>query len=252
MKVVNLIPTYNEAENIGPMLQALAKMAQANRRHQFLTIVVDDNSPDGTGELAKKFKQVQVLSGSRQGLGMAMVRGLKYVSKNIRADVVVTNECDFAYHPNLIPRALKLIEDGNDVVIGSRHVSGGATTGWTWQRRLNHWVANTAFATWLAGVTQVSDHNGAFRAIRINKVLKKINWTDMPTGFAFFNYWLYKMTLLTDKIVEMPINYQFRRRGESKISFNPKYFRHYVHDVGEYIKFCVLIRLQAKRIEKST
>ena len=171
-----------------------------------------------------------------------MARGIKYALNTLKADVVITNEADFAFDPFKIPKLLKKLGEGYDVVIASRHVGEGKTEGWTWERKLNHWIANTFFATWVAGVNEVTDHNGAFRTVR-SEILRKINWGDMPKGFGFFNYWLYKMIGVTDKVCEIPVTYKFRTKGESKVSFNPKYIWTYLRDVGEYIWVCFKIRL---------
>ena len=154
MRVVNIIPTYNEAENIEPMLRELARIAKKNRKYKFVTLVVDDSSPDGTGEIVKriqsKSKNIYLLTGEKKGLGVAMARGIKYALNTLKADVVITNEADFAFDPFKIPKLLKKLGEGYDVVIASRHVGEGKTEGWTWERKLNHWIANTFFSTLFA------------------------------------------------------------------------------------------------------
>ncbi len=253
LRVVNLLPTYNEIDNIIPMLKALNKIAIHNKKYEFVTLVVDDNSPDGTGVVVKEFKSilrnpVYLLTGSKQGLGRAIVKGIKYAIKYLKADIIVSNECDFAFDPELIPRFLAKIDAGFDVVIGSRHIREGKTTGWTMSRKINHWIANTFFATWIAGITNISDHNGLFRVVRVKNILDKMTWKNAPYGFGFLNYWAWKMTLLTDKICELPVTYHFRTKGESKVSFNTKYAKTYLRDVIEYIKICLAIRLQSLNI----
>lgn len=248
MKVVNIIPTYNEIENIRRLLVELDGLAARNRQYKWATLVVDDKSPDGTGKVVRgyvaKNMRVKLLEGNKNGLGVAMCRGISYALKEIGADIVVTNEADFAYDLQLIPKMLKKIEQGWDVVIGSRHVKNGGVEGWTLNRIINHYVANRIFATWLAGTTEVSDHNGAFRAVRVRGIMDKIDWDKMRvSGFGFFNYWCFLLTRLTRKIYELPIVYQFRTKGESKVSFNPKYFTTYLRDVLEYVWLCFRIRI---------
>ncbi len=245
--VVNLIPTYNERQNITPLLEQYLLLAKKLPRYKFLMLVVDDNSPDGTGEIVQryqsKYKNIFLLKGRKRGLGVAMIRGLKYAVKALEADIVISNEADFAYDIKKIPFMLDQIKDGFDVVVASRHVKGGNTQGWTTNRRLNHWVANKLLATWVAGTSEVNDHNGAFRAVRVSGVLNKINLDNLNTaGFGFFNYYMYKLTAVTKKICEFPITYRFRTRGESKVSFNSKYVRTYLRDVVEYIMLCARIR----------
>ncbi len=252
MLVVHIIPTYNEKENIELFLTALLKIKHQDKRRRHLILVVDDKSPDGTGQLVRQFalkhQFVYLLSGAKQGLGKAMARGLRYAIFKLKADVVIPNEADFAFDPKYILPALKKIDQGYDVVVGSRHVGDGRTEGWTTNRKINHWIANTLFATWVAGVRQVSDHNGAFRAVRVKRVLDKLSFNNYPTGFGFFCYWLFKLTRVTDKFYELPVVYKFRTKGESKISFNPKYLGNYLRDVIEYIGLSFQIRRERIKI----
>ncbi|MEK7101497.1 MAG: glycosyltransferase [Patescibacteria group bacterium] len=252
MLVVHIIPTYNEKENIELFLTALLKVKYQDKERKHLILVVDDNSPDGTGQLVRQFtlkhRFVYLLSGAKRGLGKAMIRGLVYAVKELKADVVIPNEGDFAFDPKYILPALKKIDQGYDVVVGSRHVGDGRTEGWTVNRKINHWIANTFFATWVAGVRQVSDHNGAFRAVRVKGVLDKLSFNNYPTGFGFFCYWLFKLTQVTDKFYELPVVYRFRTRGESKISFNLKYLGNYLRDVMEYIDLSFQIRRERTKM----
>lgn len=252
MQVVHIIPTYNEKENVGLFLAALGKVVRQDRKRTHLILVVDDNSPDGTGRLVKEFaashRNIYLLTGPKRGLGVAMVRGLRYAMRKLRADVVIPNEADFAFDPKYVLPALDKIDQGFDVVVGSRHVGGGQTSGWTTNRKINHWVANTVFATWVAGIHEVYDHNGAFRAVRVKGVQDQLDLASFPAGFGFFCYWLYKLSQVTERFYELPITYKFRVRGESKISFNPKYFGNYLRDVAEYVNLSFQIRLERLKI----
>jgi dolichol-phosphate mannosyltransferase len=248
-KVVILIPTYNEVENIQKLIPSLEKLLKKHKKYIFKILIVDDRSPDGTGEAVKKlqknFKNLVLLSGRKEGLGKAMIRGYAYAIKKLQADVIVSNEADFAFDFKHLGYMLKKIDQGADVVVGSRHVGIGKTEGWTLNRRLNHWVANTFFATWVAGVREVYDHNGAYRAIRVKGVLDQLDLKSLPVqGFAFFFYSLYKLTTVTQKFDEFPVIYRFRTNGESKVSFNPKYVRTYIHDIAEYAKLAFAVRME--------
>ena len=253
MRITVIIPTYNEKENIGELIEKTFKVVKG-KSDEYTILVVDDNSPDGTGLIVKKFqsryKNLILLQQKKEGVGKAMTKAYLYTLKNLRPDVVVSTEADFAYDPKYILDALGKVKEGTDVVVGSRHVGIGKTEGWTKSRKLNHWVANKFFATWIAGVSEVYDHNGAFRAIRVKGVLDKINFRKIRTsGFGFFNYFLFKLTQITNKFYELPIVYRFRTKGESKISFNPKYFFTYLHDVFEYIYLSFKIRLEKVNIK---
>lgn len=250
MRIVNIIPTYNEKENIELMLGTLKKIAQKNPQWQFKTLVVDDNSPDDTGKLVrqwqKKDQSVYLLTGPKKGLGQALLRGCIYAIEKLKADIIVPNDCDFSWNPEKIPQLVKKIEQGDDVVVASRHKAGGQIKGWSKFRKLNHWVSNTLFATYVAGIKEVKDHNGNFKAIRVkgvldqvplNKLLKEIK----VVGFAFEPYILYQLSKVTNKFYEIPAIFKFRTQGEAKIG--SKYFKTYLRDVLEYIKLSFLIRL---------
>lgn len=251
MKVVNIIPTYNEKENILAMLKTLSKIARENRQWQFKTLIVDDNSPDKTGKIVKqwlkKHKSVYLLTGPKKGLGTALLRGFIYAIKNLKADVIIPNDCDFSWNPNKIPLLLEKIKKGFDVVVASRHSDGGQTHGWSLFRKLNHWVSNVLFATWIACIKEVKDHNGNFKAIRVKKVLDQVPLGNLlkkvkVQGFAFQPYILYELSKVTKKFYEAPVVFKFRLKGEPKIS--KKYLKTYFKDVLEYIKLCFLIRLK--------
>ncbi len=243
-----MIPTYNERENIEKLLNELLQRTKHLKPHQFEIIIIDDQSPDGTADIVrgfrKKFKNIHLLSHKKEGLGRAMIRGYKYVLKNFKTDVVVTNEADFGFSFKHLPKMLEKIEEGYDVVVTSRHVGGGRSEGWTLSRKINHWVANTLFAQIIGGVKAVYDKNGAMRAIRVKGILDKLNFNKFPTrGFAFFFFQIYRLSQITDKFYEIPSIFRFRQKGESKVSFNPKYLRSYLRDVVEYVRLAFGIRL---------
>jgi len=247
LKIVNLIPTYNEKENILTLLSQLDLLSKKHPQYSWTTVIIDDNSPDGTGLLIKnfhpKFMRLILITGPKLGLGIAMRRGLNYLLKELDSDVVITNEADFAYDLNLIPKAISKIKNGFDVVLSNRHGNKNSVQGWNLNRKFNHFVANTIFASWIAGVTKIIDHNGAFRAVKIKSIVDSTNWDQFPSrGFGFFNFWTYLLTTQTSKIYQMPITYHFRSKGESKVSLNPKYLFIYFHDVFEYILLCFRIR----------
>jgi len=249
MKIVNIIPTYNERENIKLMLEALRKIAKENPQYQFETLVIDDDSPDNTGKIVKDYmngdSSVHLITGPKKGLGNALIRGYKYAIEKLKAEVVIPNDCDFSFDPYKIPELLIKIEEGYDVVVASRHIGKGATEGWSLFRKLNHWVSNVFLATYVAGIKEVRDHNGNFKAIRVKGVLDKVPLDELLgkikiRGFGFQAYILYELSKVTRKFYEVPVVFKFRTRGEAKIG--KKYLKSYLRDVFEYIKLSILIR----------
>lgn len=253
MRVTILIPTYNEKDNAVKLISELNFLTKKLKGYTFKILIVDDNSPDGTGEIIKKYalrqKNLILLSHKKEGLGKAMIRGYKYALKNLNPDIIVTNEADFGFDFKLMPKMLAKISEGYDVVVASRHVGEGRTDGWTQNRKINHWIANSLFAKYIAGVTEVYDKNGAFRAVRVKGVLDKINFNSFPLrGFSFFFYLIYRLSKVTDKFFEIPATFTFRRVGESKVSFNPRYFKIYLRDTFEYVFLAFKIRLEKLRL----
>ncbi len=126
MRVVNIIPTYNEKENIGKMLETLEKIAGKIKKHEFLTLVVDANSADGTQEVVRKLmrknKKIFLLTGPKKGLGHDLIRGYRYAMKELGAELVIPNDADFQWDPCHIPEMLRKIDQGYDVVVASRHI----------------------------------------------------------------------------------------------------------------------------------
>lgn len=126
-RVCFIIPTYNEAENITLLLQRLSELYQ-DRNMMFL--VVDDESPDGTGLLVREFARrdarVHLLEGKKRGLGAAYVRGITHAMDRLEAEVVVQMDADFSHDPEDAGRLVECVATGADVVIGSRYVPGGS------------------------------------------------------------------------------------------------------------------------------
>lgn len=247
MKIVHIIPTFNEKENIGRMIEVLQDLAKL---HNWQTdiLIVDDHSPDGTAGVVKiyqkKFQNIHLILKKKEGLGRALILGYEYAIRKLHADVVIPNDADFQWDPYDIPRLMKKLQEGFDVVVASRHVPGGKVVGWNWFRKLNHEVSNTLLAWWLAGVKEVADHAGNFKAIRVKGILDKVALSKMKNvGFSFQLHILYELSKTGAKFAEVPSVFRERKFGKSKIGFN----RYYLRDVLEYIKSSLSIRVERSK-----
>lgn len=246
-RLVIMVPTYNERENIGLMLEALDEISGEINNYSVVILLVDDSSPDGTAEVAGQVvlvnSRLEINLGPKQGLGKALIRGYQYAIDKLNAQIVVSIDCDFLFHPNDIPKLLNEIDNGYDVVLGSRHDENGtAVQGWPMSRYITHWIANDFFGGFIAGNKIVKDHNANFRAIR-SEILKRVPWDELPTqGYGFLNYMIYVFESLGAKFKEVKVEMTWRTLGESKVSFNPKYFRTFFRDTKEYIITCFKIR----------
>jgi dolichol-phosphate mannosyltransferase len=250
MHIVHVLPTFNESANIGPMLEALRAMAPRFPDDKWSMLVVDDDSPDGTADVVRqmqtRYPEVHLLTGPRRGIGSAVARGLRHAMDELKADIIVTNDADFQWNPDDIPRLLDKIREGADVVVASRHVPGGEVGGFSPFRWLNHFIASQVLATYLAGVNEVHDHSGNFRAFRVHGVLDRIDLGILDPGYPFFLDILGSLSMVTQKFAEVPSAFVPRKLGQSKI--NPL-SRRYISDVSRY--FAVAARIRLRRLRHS-
>jgi dolichol-phosphate mannosyltransferase len=213
-----VIPTYNEAENVPVMVGDLLILDLPGLE----VLIVDDNSPDGTGrvaeDLAKKHPgRVHVIHRSgKLGLGTAYITGFRYALDR-GAQLVVQMDADFSHSPSYIPRFVQDIKD-YDVVIGSRYVSGGATDErWGWWRYLLSWWANSVYTRLILGL-KVKDATAGFKCWR-RATLEGIGLDRVQSNGYVFQV---EMAYLTEKcgfrFLEIPIYFEDRRIGQSKMT----------------------------------
>lgn len=243
MKVVNMISTYNEKENVGPMIETLEKIGENNPKYQFENLIVDSHSPDGTGEivrqLAKRRKNLFLLETPR-GLGVSLIAGYKYAVKELKAEVVIPNDVDFQWDPQLIPEMLQKIDEGFDVVVPSRHTKG-AKEAFTGFRKLTHFVSNDLLNGYWAGIHEVKDKAGNFKAIRVKNILDKVDLDKLNVrGFVIQSTMIYELSKTGAKFVEIPAVFGARRAGESKVGFSWQF----VKDIIETVKNSTRIRFE--------
>lgn len=246
MRVVHLLSTYNEKENIGPMIEYLEKLAKDMSQYEFIILVVDSHSPDGTGEIVKKMaktrKNLHLLETPR-GLGISLIQGYKYAIDTLKADIVIPNDADFQWDPGLIPMMLAKIEEGYDVVVPSRHVAGGKDN-FTPFRKVTHFVSNTLFNYYWGGIREVKDLAGNFKAIRVKDVLDKVPLEKLNVrGFVIQSTMIYELSKTKAKFIEIPAIYGDRRAGKAKVGFNTQFIK----DIFETIKNTTRIRMERSK-----
>jgi len=226
-KVVVIMPTYNEAANISLMIEELVgkefpKITQA----KMLLLVVDDNSPDGTGKIVKdymkKYKNVHLLMGDKKGLGMAYIRGMRYAMKMLGADAVIEMDADFQHDPKYVKRLVNAYLNGADYVIGSRYIKGGSIPkSWAWYRKAMSFFGNM-FARIVLFKPKLHDITTGFRLTRVKGVLDKIKLESIRElkRFAYKIDLFFQTTKITKNVVEVPIH--FRQRTKEASKFNMK------------------------------
>jgi dolichol-phosphate mannosyltransferase len=247
MKVVAIIMTYNEKENVGPMMDAWLKIAKENPKYQFEVLIVDANSPDGTGEIVKKYHQqhenIKLLSGPRMGYGKDLVKGYKYAMEEMKADVLVPIDADFQWDPFLTPKLLKKIDEGYDVVVASRGVPGGKDDFGLF-RKLTHWLSDTILAYYWAGIKEVKDHAGAFKAIRVKGVLDQVQLEKLDVvGFVVQMKTIYELSKTKAKFFEIPAIYGQRKAGQPT-TVGLKSLPRFLKYVFEYALIATKIRIE--------
>ena len=215
MRAVICLPTYDEIENLEPMLRALGEVLGPDDR----VLVIDDNSPDGTGELADRLatelEGVEVLHRARkEGLGPAYLAGFRHALE-LGAELVVEIDCDFSHDPNDVPRLLDAAGDA-DLVLGSRYVPGGSVENWGAVRRAIS-AGGSLYARLLLGVP-VRDLTGGFKCFR-RTVLETIDLDAIHSkGYAFQIELTYRALRRGFRVQEVPIRFVDREVGGSKMS----------------------------------
>jgi len=210
------LPTYNERENLEPMVRALGEQLDPARDR---VLVIDDNSPDGTGELADalaaELPWVEVLHRpGKAGLGPAYIAGFRHALA-AGAELVLEIDCDFSHDPADVPRLMTTCETGADVALGSRWVEGGGTVNWGAGRKLVS-RGGSLYARTILGVG-VRDLTGGFKCFRRN-VLEGIDLDAIAAkGYGFQIETTYRVLRKGFSVVEIPITFVDRRVGESKM-----------------------------------
>jgi dolichol-phosphate mannosyltransferase len=213
-----ILPTYNEAENIEALVHAaLPQLAAAGMRHTIL--IVDDDSPDGTGRIADRLTEehpeVRVLHRARkQGLGRAYLAGFALALDN-GAELIMEMDSDFSHDPADLPRLIAAA-GAADLVLGSRYVPGGGVANWGFVRRALSW-GGSAYARIILGVP-VRDLTGGFKCFH-RRVLEALDLGQVHAdGYGFQIELTYRAIQAGFTVTEVPITFRERRIGQSKMT----------------------------------
>jgi dolichol-phosphate mannosyltransferase len=213
VKATVCLPTYNERENLEKMVRALGP-------HGVRVLVADDNSPDGTGEIADRLAQeldyVDVLHRpQKEGIGPAYIAAFRHALQT-DTDLVLEMDCDFSHDPADVPRLIAACEAGADIALGSRYVPGGGTRNWGLVRRIVSW-GGSFYARVILGL-RIHDLTGGFKCFR-RGVLETIDLDAIHSkGYAFQIELTYRAARRGFRVVEVPIVFVDRTEGTSKMS----------------------------------
>jgi dolichol-phosphate mannosyltransferase len=245
---VVVIPTYNEAKNIGKMIEYLntKTFPHLAKKWDMKILVVDGNSPDGTAEIVKNLSKKYIsthlfLETSKDGLGAAYLKGFKYAMEELKADAVFEFDADFQHPPEMIAPMLDQIENGYDYVLGSRKVKGGSNPkGWGFKRiffsEAGGLTARFLLFFPLKNFFKVTDPTTGLKVTRVKGFLDHLDlsFSHLHTkGFAYKMQLLFETLKLGAKYKEVPLVFHVRTEGVSKIEGNA---------VIDGIKVCFLTR----------
>lgn len=236
-KVSIIIPTYNEAQNIGPLLTQINTVIAPLQDFQVTIVVADDSSPDGTADIAESlahtYPNIRLLSGPKRGMGAAYMRTIPTLLTS--SDIIITMDADFSHPPHMIPQFLDTICQEWDVVIGSRYIKGGKTVNWPFSRQITSFLANMLART-LGGLHTVHDCTSSYRAIRTS-FLKKIPLDSLSTkGYAFAVASLWEYVQNGANICEIPLIFIDRTQGATKLRLT---------DIIEYAVTCLILGVKS-------
>lgn len=226
MKVVIIIPTYNEYDNTIKMVGILRDLIPTIKDHSVEVLYVDDSSPDGTAQIVRECRThdswLHLLdNGAKQGLGIAYARGMQYAMKELQADYIMEFDADFQHSPNDIPRLIAEINRGYDYILGSRYIQGGSIPReWTLDRKAISWLGNIV-ARILLLIPQVHDCTCGFKLSRVKGFMDEFDFsTLLSKKFSYKIHLLAYMVNKGAKVKEVPIHFQHRTAGDSKFLKN--------------------------------
>jgi dolichol-phosphate mannosyltransferase len=211
-----ILPTYNERDNIKELIPAIdAVMRSSGFKDRYEILVVDDNSPDGTAqvaqELAARYPVRVIVRKNERGLSSAVIRGIR----EARGEVCVVMDADFQHPPEAIPKLVeKILQEGYELAIASRYVEQGGIENWSFHRKLISKVANGMAYVLFPELRGIKDLMSGYFAFRRSFVLKKIDELD-PLGFKILLEILVKTQ--PSKVAEVPYVFKERRYGKSKL-----------------------------------
>lgn len=226
-KVVVIIPTYNERENVERMIDVLEEdIFPKIKKNQMEILFVDGKSPDGTaGMVEKKMEKYSnlnlFLEEKREGLGAAYKKGMRYAMEKMNADAVIEFDADFQHDPKYILDLVEKFNEGYDHVIGSRFVKEGSIPKeWGLYRKILT-IGGGLFSRvvlFFPKINKVKDVSTGLKLTRVKGVLDKIDFNKVVNGFFYKTQILYQIVNQGAKVIEIPLQFKIREKGESKIS----------------------------------
>lgn len=245
-KILIVLPTYNEKENIKTLIPAIFDIAKKIKNWQISILVVDDHSPDNTSleikHLQKKYPNLYLVQKNKEGLGKAYYYGFSYGISKFNPYAIIQMDADWSHNPKLIPEFLKKIEKGNDFVIGSRYIDGGSIPkNWQWYRKVFSIFGNLFCRLGFMNF-KIHDWTSGYRIIKtwfLKEILPAIKGYN---GYVFQIALLDKAKKMGLNISEIPLIFEDRKSGRSKINSFQYIFDIivYIFSYSSFIKFLIV------------
>lgn len=220
-QVCFVLPTFNEADNICNIIEAIFEQQVNVPDYQFKILVVDDNSPDGTqqivNQLIEKYDSLYLIAGEKNGLGNAYKRGFAFALKTLNPDFIFQMDSDGQHDPQIIPNFISQVNQGYSLVIGSRFIEGGTTPEFSVRRKLISRLGNI-LVRYIGGVRHIRDCTSGYRCISAS-YLKNCNFRFLSTqGYSFQSSLVCDLVAQGADCKEIPIVFSKRSFGNSKLS----------------------------------
>jgi len=226
-KIVIIIPTYNEKENAGRMIDVLEEeIFPKIKNNQMEILVVDDKSPDGTADVVrqkmKEFENITLSLGDKEGLGAAYKRGMQYAMEKMEAGAVIEFDADFQHDPKYIIDLIDKFNEGYDYVIGSRFIKGGSyPQEWSFYRKFltKYGGLFSRIVLFFPNINKVKDVSTGLKLTRVKNILEKVDFSKIANDFVYKTQILYQIVNMGAKVIEIPLQFKLRERGETKMGF---------------------------------
>jgi dolichol-phosphate mannosyltransferase len=221
-----VLPTFNERDNIEVVVRSIFAAMSGHPTHRIVVLVVDDASPDGTGDVVRRlkatFSDLHLLVGRKLGLGDAYKRGFAHAMREWAPDLVIQMDADGQHDPSVLPLFVDLANHGFSVVIGSRFVAGASTPDFALSRLLISRTGNF-LVRMIGGIARIHDCTSGFRCIS-TKLLPQCNFEFLSTrGYSFQSALICELIRNGGRVIEVPIAFGERRSGQSKLSFRDQW-----------------------------
>lgn len=248
-KIVVILPTYNEKENIGTIIEVLENDVFSKIHDYIMSIlVVDDNSPDGTKDIVYSkmgiYKNLEISIGEKRGLGAAFNRGIDYAIEKMNSDIVIKMDADFQHDPRYIFDLIKKYDEGYYYVIGTRFSNGGRfpeKLGLYRKILSKYGGLFTRIILFFPHINIITDASSGLKLVDVKNVLKKVDFYSISSGFYYTTQLLYQAVLAGVKIAEIPIDFGVRKFGQTKMPFS---------NAPRTLRAMIKLRLSSRKLKK--